>query len=677
MRFLNPAILWFLPLALLPLLLNFIFPLKPFKLPFSSVLLLRAARDSRLKKVTAAKTLILLLRCLVVLCLVGAFSKPVVGRRFLGALSGLTAGAGRPVSLVVLADRSLSMSAAFAGRSRLDFAAGAGAGILGALGGRDEAALVLFDSDAVGGDWNSDLIGVSKQLLSAAPGFKGTDYRKALEKAYALLALKSPARKKAVLLLSDSARSGFTSMPGAVSGLRGYDPAVTLTGLVFPAAPNAWVRGVTALEGGGGRARLAVFTGAAGGSSPRGLPLNLYAPVFSGAARTAPAGAGPSAVFDLPAGDDPSGRVELGAPDALARDNAVFFSLARKEPSARKALVLYEGPEALKPGGDAYFLKKFFETEAGAGGAFTADFMELSALERPPGTGYGTLIIHDGPGAVRQAAIIDAFVRSGGGAFIIAGASGKPSGALLSALGFTYGETLERSFSLAAPEAGGGFEGSDFGGFDLNRVKTARIVRLSAPPAFETLWNFREPSGAVYPALFGGRRGKGRVLVWTSSLSLPCTDLAAKPVFAPFMSACLRRLCGVKPPRLRQAVVGGVYTGSLENTDSVKVAVTAPDGTRNYVLARDGVFNYTLTDSPGLYSFSAPPESGTFAVDLDAENGESSLEPETFPPWTVLAGDDPVEEFKSAVYGVEIGQFLLLLALAAFLAEFLLSRRAL
>ena len=45
MRFLNPAILWFLPLALLPLLLNFIVPLKPFKLPFSSVLLLRAARE--------------------------------------------------------------------------------------------------------------------------------------------------------------------------------------------------------------------------------------------------------------------------------------------------------------------------------------------------------------------------------------------------------------------------------------------------------------------------------------------------------------------------------------------------------------------------------------------------------------------------------------------------------
>jgi len=679
MRFLNPTALWFLPLALLPLLLNFIFPLKPLKLPFSSVLLLRAARDSRLKKTMAAKTLILLLRCLAVLCLIGAFSKPVAGWRFFNIFSGLTAGAGRPVSLVVLVDRSLSMGAAFAGHSRLDFAVGAGAGILRALGGLDEAALVFFDSDSGAGEWTSDFAALSKLLSSVKPGFKGTNYRKALEKAYAMLALRPSARKKAVLLLSDGSRNGFASMAGAVNELPGYDPAVTLTGLAFPAVSNVWARGVSAFEGGGGRTRLAVFTGNSGGSVPYSLPLKLYVPAFSGTALTAPSGAGPSAVFDMPAGNDPSGRVELFTPDALTQDNAVFFSLARKELSARKVLVLYEGPESLKPGGGAYFIKKFFETESGAGGVFTADLMELSALERPPGSEYGAIIVPDGPGAVRQASIIDAFVKSGGGAFIITGASEKPGGepAVLSALGFKNAETLERDFFLAAPDAAGGFEGADFSGFELRRVKAVRITRLEAPPSFDTLWNFRESSGAAYPALFGGRRGKGRVLVWTSSFNLPYTDLAAKPLFAPFFSACLRRLYGVKPPSLRQAVVGGVYAGSLENTDSVKVAVTAPDGSRSYVLARDGVFNYALNDNPGLYLFSAPPESGTFAVNFDAANGESSLEPETFPPWAVLPGNEPVEAFKRVVYGVEIGQFLLLLGFAAYLAEFLLSRRAL
>jgi len=679
MRFLNPFFLWFLPLALLPLLLNFIFPVKPFKLPFSSVFLLRAARDSRLKTVTAAKTLILLLRCLAILGLVGAFSKPVADRRLPGPLSGFTAGADRPLSLVVLADRSLSMNAAFAGRSRRDFAAGAGAGILAALGPRDEAALVFFDSEAAGGEWTPDLAAVSRRLISGGPGFSGTDYRKALEKAYSLLAGRSPARKKAALLLSDGAHNGFASMPGSIRELTGYDPAVTLAGMRFPPVLNAWAGGVNVFEE-AGRVRLSVAAGGAGGAAGTGLPVNLYAPKFAGTAKTAgrPSG-GAAAVFDLPPVDDPSGRAELGAPDALPQDNAVFFSLARKTLAARKVLVLYENPEALKPGGGAYFIKRFFETEAGAG-AFSADFMEISGLERGPGPEYGAVIVFDGRTSARQAALLDEFVKGGGGAFIVSGVSGPsgPERAALGALGFRAAENIERDLFMAAPESSSGFESADFAGFDLRRAGVSRAVSFDAPSQnFAVAWYFKDPSGASYPALYSGRRGRGRVLVWTASLSLPYSDLAAKPVFAPFLSVCLRQLNGVQPPRLKRAVLGGTYEGTLENRENVKVAVTSPAGGKTYVLARDGTFKYALTDRPGIYSWTAAAEAGTFAVNPDPENGESSLEPELFPPWLTLSGDAPVEAFKGAVYGVEIGQFLLLLALLFFLGEFFLSRRLL
>ncbi|HOW90535.1 MAG TPA: hypothetical protein PL037_09640, partial [Elusimicrobiales bacterium] len=80
---------------------------------------------------------------------------------------------------------------------------------------------------------------------------------------------------------------------------------------------------------------------------------------------------------------------------------------------------------------------------------------------------------------------------------------------------------------------------------------------------------------------------------------------------------------------------------------------------------------------PGIYLWKAGAETGAFSVNPDPENGESSLEKENSPPWVLLPAESPVEAFRSAVYGVEIGQFLLLLALSAFLAEFLLSRRVL
>jgi len=641
-------------------------------------MLLRAARDSRLKRSAVSKTLILLLRCLAVFCLIGAFSKPVADLRLPGFLSGLAAGAGRPVSLVILADRSFSMNAAFSGRTRRDYAAGAGTRILAALNTNDEAALVFFDSEAEGATWTRDLAGLSGRLAGVREGFRTTNYRTALEKAYSLLADRPSARKKIILLLSDSARNGFAAMPGGPRSLPAYDPAVALAGLSFPSTPNVWAGGMEITEE-NGRGRIEVRAGGSGGLSPSGLSAGLYAPAFTGSVKTAqvrPDQA--SAVFNLPAGNDPSGRAEINSPDQLQRDNSIFFSVSRKVPAESRILVLYPDPDSLKPGGGAYFLKKFFETDSESGAGFGADFMEFSAFVKVPGRDYGALIIFDGSVPESQTALIDEFIKGGGGAFIIAGLSKSPGAArnALAALGFGGGADLERDLYPAVPDSSGVFKGADFSGFDLRNVKISGLAGFgNIPRGFAAAWNFNDPSGAARPALYSGRRGRGNVLVWASSFSLPYTDLGAKPLFAPFMSACLRHLYGVRPLKRRETLVGRVYEGSLENTDNVKVAVTAPDGSRSYVLARDGVFKYNLTDVPGIYAWSALPENGNFAVNMDGGSGESSLEPEPSPPWTLISAAAPVENFKNLVYGVETGQFLLIIALLCFLAEFMLSRR--
>jgi hypothetical protein len=64
-------------------------------------------------------------------------------------------------------------------------------------------------------------------------------------------------------------------------------------------------------------------------------------------------------------------------------------------------------------------------------------------------------------------------------------------------------------------------------------------------------------------------------------------------------------------------------------------------------------------------------------VNLDHAKGESALVPAKAPPWRLLRPEEPAADLKGALYGVEISQFLLFLALAFFLAEFMLSRKAL
>lgn len=236
---------------------------------------------------------------------------------------------------------------------------------------------------------------------------------------------------------------------------------------------------------------------------------------------------------------------------------------------------------------------------------------------------------------------------------------------------------MDGEFSLAQTSGTAFFSGGDFSGFDLSKAAARRLAPLEAAPDFETPWTFRNGAGAAYPALLYKRQGKGRLLVWTSSFDIAFADLAAKPVFAPFMALNLKKLFGLEEPQPRSATVDGIYEGRLKTADSARVAVTAPDGTKSYLFSEGGTFKYGLTARPGLYRWSAPPETGVFAVNLDHGKGESALLPAKRPPWRVLSAEEPAADFKSALYGVEISQLLLFLALALLLAEFLLSRKAL
>ncbi|MDO8803364.1 MAG: BatA and WFA domain-containing protein [Elusimicrobiota bacterium] len=686
MRFLNPSLLWFLPLGALPILIHLLFSVKPVKIDFSSVFLLWSVRRARRRPTRLLQALILLLRCLAVLALISAFSKPVIESGPLSRLPGLAAGTGRPLSLVVLADRSYSMSAAFSGQTRYAFAAGNAGRILGSLGKKDEAALVFFDETAEpGADWTAEPGTISKALSAARPGYKATDYAKGLEKAYGLLAPRPAGRRKAVLLLTDSAQNGFAGFPRNITAIPAYDPQAALMGFSFAQSPNSWLREVTGRAGRAGTVELSAFlggeSGAAGGgeaglfSSP---PAGAMGKTITGRFRNG------AAAFDLGTlGPDPAGRVELTGPDALSSDNAAYFAFQWAAPRTPRVLTLYSGEQALRPGGGAYFIKKFLETESGRGrfSALRADFAQYSE-ERIRLEDYGAVILAGPPAGARWAKAVKDYLHGGGGVFLVAVPGGNESpgreqGALWEALGLRSEGLINRKFSLAQTRDSAFFDGEDFSGFDLPKAAAGRIVSLEGTTGFETPWNFKDEAGALYPALLYKQQGKGKLLVWTSAFDLGFADLPAKPVFAPFMALNVKKLFGLAEPAAGSVPVDGTYEGRLKSADSARVSVTAPDGAKSYLFSEGGTFKYGLTSRPGLYRWSAPPEAGAFAVNLDHGKGESALLAAKRPPWHVLRPEEPVADFKSALYGVEIGQFLLFLALAFSLAEFLLSRKVL
>ena len=79
--FLNPSLLWFLPLALGPLIIHLFFGKKPKNTEFSDLRFIRLAAEKVKTRVKLRRYLLLAARTLIMLLLAAAFAKPYLSSR--------------------------------------------------------------------------------------------------------------------------------------------------------------------------------------------------------------------------------------------------------------------------------------------------------------------------------------------------------------------------------------------------------------------------------------------------------------------------------------------------------------------------------------------------------------------------------------------------------------------
>ncbi len=117
MSFLNPAILFGLAAASLPVLIHLFTRTKSKTVLFSSLGFLRELEQQAIKKVKIREILLLILRTLIIVFIVLAFARPTLR----GSMSGLLSGNAR-TSAVVVIDNSLSMGRAKEGQTLIQSA---------------------------------------------------------------------------------------------------------------------------------------------------------------------------------------------------------------------------------------------------------------------------------------------------------------------------------------------------------------------------------------------------------------------------------------------------------------------------------------------------------------------------------------------------------------------------
>jgi len=494
---------------------------------FPSLMFLSRIPYQAVRKQRIRHWLLFALRCLALIFLALAFARPFLDRpaaaapvRSLGAKE-----------LVILLDRSYSMDYG----DRWSRALAAARRAVAGLGGSDRASLVTFDATATAATEPTGDKGVlTAALAGIKPGAGATRYEPAFRLAQRILA-DSKLPRREVLLISDFQRVGWDGRdsPSLPAGT-----TVNQVDLADAKTSNVAVTGVDfRRDYAEDRERVAITARLVNRSAePRTghsvtLELNGRAietkqvNVAANAAATVDFAAVP-----LPAGTT-RGVVSLGD-DALPRDNTFYFAISRGQ--ALSVLVI-DGREGGAP------RSLYVERALGIGDQpnFRVTTKRLASVTASDFAGRSLVLLNDSdlPGGDLGRRLVE-YVENGGGLLVALGDRAAPrdrpayASELLPATadapidrtadrGGTLGY-IDRSHPIfevfSAPRSG-----------DFSTPRFFRYRSITPAPGDEQLARFDD--GHI--ALLERKVGRGRVLVWSSSVDGIWNDLPLQPVFLP------------------------------------------------------------------------------------------------------------------------------------------------
>jgi hypothetical protein len=537
MNFLAP--LFFLGLAALsvPIIIHLIQRERKEPIEFPSLMFLRQVPYKSVRRRKIRNVLLFAMRCLALLLLVLAFTRP-----YRETDTPLTAGLGDARELVILLDRSYSM----AYEGRWNAAVTAARAAVQRVNPADKATLVYFDGGAVGvNQATAERARLLSALDTVKPGSGVTRYGTALKLAQGILAA-SELPKGEVVLISDFQRWGWD---GDASAKLPGGAVLTPVNVGSATASNVTVTGVTLRrEQVQERERVIVSARFANRNEQpvRGLPVTLEINGREVQKKTVdlPASDAASIAFDaltlMP--ETMKGSVRI-RPDALTPDDAFHFAISAEQSIS---VLLVNGGRSES----GLYLRRALEVDQAR--SFKVDERAFGELRNADLAGRSVVILNDAPfptGDLGQRMRV--FLEHGGGIILLTGdhAGANGWGAASDLLPGTPDRPVERT-------AGGGVLGSLQYGHRVFEIfnaprsgdfTTARFFKYR-PLALETDEGVLARYDDGGPALVERRVGTGRVLVWTSTFDNDWNDLPLQPVFLPFVHQLVRHASGQRDP---------------------------------------------------------------------------------------------------------------------------------
>lgn len=607
---LAPALLAGLAALAVPIVLHLLQRERRQVVEFPSLMFLRRIPQETTRRRRIRHPLLLALRLLALALLAFAFARPFLRDRV----------AALPVTresreVVILLDRSYSMGYG----DRWSRAVAAAAQAVDGLRGGDRGTLVLFDeiAEAVTSP-TDDAALLRSQLSRARPGAAATRYTPALRMARDILTESDRSRRE-VVVVSDFQRAGWD---GSADDLR--LPAGTVVqrvDLSGPAGDVAVANPELTRSELDGREALTVSArlhSTFPEPTTRSATLELNGRAMETVEVALPA-TGTAVANFAPVALPPGvlrGVVRLDS-DALAINDTAHFVTARP----RRLSVLVVQPTASAARTSLYLGRAL---DLAQDPAYDVTVRSANALAPADLEGRALVILNDvAPPQGATGRRLAAHLTAGGGMVV---ASGESSGRARwtgpvadvaplelgavrdrgtgGAVGYGSVGSVDRAHVIFAP-----FRDARDGGI------AARILRyreLRPDTAARVLASFDD--GA--PALVERAVGRGRLLIWTSSLDNDWTDLPLQPAFLPFMHELARYAAGgtasVASVQVGQRIGVGRYAAELAGAGDVgsstgRWLAVSPSGARE-----------EIADGGAL----SPRESGVYELrPMDADAG--------------------------------------------------------
>jgi len=603
--FLEPVFLFGLLAAPLPIIIHLFQRRRARVVPWSSLEFVRMLQRPKTRRLDLRRLLLLLLRVLALALLVLALSRP--------AMRGGSPGAEAPSDAMILLDASLSMGATPGSGPETCFEqARTKAGqVVDLLRQNDRAALFLVgDPQAPPIRLSNDFEALRERISRAQPTRARLLWSDVLDDAHRILEASQGVNRE-LYLISDFQSSGWEKPVTAAEalaseGVRVYllpvDPlpgdnlAIESVRVQPPVGPDA-ARPEPADGLRSERVRVRALVRNHGERVAEDVAVE-FTPEF-GEAGAGVVTIGPGEAvwvpFDIRVTDPDEGfvrgRVEI-APDAQNGDNMCFFALARSQPT-RVLLVGRPAPDtpgslntrylgqSLVPAAErrSFEIREVVTRDVTAAEFAWAQVIVLADCERLA------------PGALSA---IKQNVADGTGLFLFAG-PGTDTGFMNQALFPGLVDLrLEGRRAGAFPISGFSWGSVDarhpvfavFGATVGEALSRARFTdALQAVPGADMRVVASFSNGL--PALLEGKRGDGRVLVFTSSPDLSWGNFPLSGNFVPFVHEALIHLAHGREAAPREYPVGEVVVRDL-NPDDVTLSPAAGQGFGLTLIAPDG-----------------------------------------------------------------------------------------